>query len=260
MYFKTLPKHIQDAILALTTDDEFQKRFGTDHILNELDEQKFNRPEQLRIFKLLLNGKITIFDVEVKGITPAMWSYLWIIDSPFVTGTKQEPSAVDIDIFMYTLMNDCEEYDPVATVTNSLAYCSKNGIDYNKAIEIILTSIKLAFKPLNMFPRVHSVGNHLLYDSDWLTSTVARVNTVTGYSPEKIMKQLPLTAVCYYFAQYARINGNDGIYKRTPDQLLIAQDERCCQLIVDRLVEKQVIPECDRNKFLKEIMYMPDVK
>jgi hypothetical protein len=34
MYFKNLPQNIQDGIVALTTDDEFQKRFATDPILD----------------------------------------------------------------------------------------------------------------------------------------------------------------------------------------------------------------------------------
>lgn len=257
MYFKNLPKNIQDGIVALTTDDEFQKRFATDPILDQLDEQKLNKTEQLKLLQIHTTGKVTIAGETVNAITPIMWSYLWILQNPFVTDTKKGMNETDIDTFMYVLANGVDVGNPVQLVTNSFGYCAKNVISYDTAVEIILTSIKLAFKPLCLFPKIHGNKNSLLYDVDWLTSLIAQVHAVTNYTPQYIMNQLPMTSVCFYFAQYARINGNDAIYKRSPEELLIAQDNRCCQLIVDRLIQNKIISLKDRQKILAHITTKP---
>ena len=42
MYFQNLPKEQQLAIKSLTKDQEFQRRFSTDPVLDKLDEEKFD--------------------------------------------------------------------------------------------------------------------------------------------------------------------------------------------------------------------------
>lgn len=256
MYFKNLPKEIQDGIVALTTDEEFQKRFATDPILDELDQQKFNKAEQIKLLQILTTKKLTVSNITVKAITPAVWAYLWLIESPFVVQNKQI-TETDIDIFMYILENGIEQCDPLNSVSKSFGYCESKNIDYGQAAEIIFLLIKLSFKPLCLFPKVYGQKNSLLYDTDWLTSVIAKVHSVTGYNPDTIMNEIPLTAICLYFAQYARINGNEAIYKRSPEELLIAQDQRCCELVVDRLIQTHVMPLKEREKILKHMMTRP---
>ena len=60
MYFKTLPKDIQTAIMNLTKDEEFQRRFRTDKILDEIDEMKENLDDEYQSFLALMNKKIKI--------------------------------------------------------------------------------------------------------------------------------------------------------------------------------------------------------
>ena len=57
MYFSTLPKDIQHAIFQLTKDDVFQKRFGTDKELDELDSLKNNPAEELKALQAVLRIK-----------------------------------------------------------------------------------------------------------------------------------------------------------------------------------------------------------
>lgn len=57
MYFSTLPKDIQQAIFQLTKDDVFQKRFGTDKELDELDSLKNNPAEELKALQAVLRIK-----------------------------------------------------------------------------------------------------------------------------------------------------------------------------------------------------------
>ncbi len=132
-------------------------------------------------------------------------------------------------------------------------------ITYEEAMGIITSLIKISFKPLNLFPKTNSNGK-CMFDADWLTALIAKVHQVTGYSPEYIMNELSMTAACYYFAQYRRMNGSDQIYKRTDEEILILEDRRACEMVIDRLIEKKVFPPEEREKWLKEIQTPPERK
>ena len=258
MNFRKLNKHIQQGIKALTLDEEFQKRFGSDEILDQLDQQKYNPTEQLLLFQSINNEKIEIYQQKIKPITPKIWTFLWIIDSPFIN-TKKEISQVDIDIFLYLMQNQVKDIIPSNIVSEAVGYCQKNNIDYEVAVKIIYQAMRLAFKPLSLFPKSNISGNvQMYYDSEWLTGTIAKVHAVTGLFPEQIMN-MSLTAICYYFAQFAKMNGAENIYRRSPEEILDAQDKRCCELIVQRLIENGVIKEEQRFE-IYNIISTPEQK
>lgn len=259
MYFKTLPKDIQTAIMKLTKDEEFQRRFRTDKILDDIDEMKENLDEEYQSFLALMNKKIKLKDREVFLLTPAMWTFLYICQSPF-TDSSKIPSTSDVDIFMYILDNGLEEMDTVELFMKSIDYCKRSEIDLNTAVDIILLSIKIAFRPLKLFPRMGGNNSKPIYDCDWITCLISKVHAVTGYSPDYIMKELSLTSACYYFAQHRRLLGDDTIYKRTDDEILLLQDDRCCELICDRLIELNVFPAEEKAKWKKEMMTLPNNK
>lgn len=259
MYFKTLPKHIQTAISNLTKDEIFQERFRTDKRLDEIDEMKENLDEEYQSFLALMNQKIKINDREVFCITPAMWTFLYVCSSPFVDSEKT-PSTSDVDIFMYILENGLNEFDTIELFMKSIDYCKKNGIDLKTAVDIILLSIKIAFRPLKLFPKMTGGSTKPVYDCDWITCLVSKVHAVTGYSPDYIMKELSLTSACFYFAQHRRILGDDTIYKRTDEEILLLQDDRCCEMICDRLIELEVFPPEEKQKWKREMITPPNNK
>jgi len=69
---------------------------------------------------------------------------------------------------------------------------------------------------------------------------------------------MSLTSACYYFAQYARMNGDDTIYKRSEDEILLAQDRRAVELICERLVELNIIPQSEYFKYLTIMTTKPE--
>lgn len=253
MNFRNLPPHIQEGVKQLPTDKEFQHRFATDKILDEIDEMKTNMADEYKSLMLVFNLPITVNEVKIKSITPAMWSFLWVLDSPFVNYEKNV-NEVDVDLFFYILNNGIGDGDPVRLISESLQYTSTNlQITYDEGLKIISSMVKLSFKPLNMFPKSLSSGNKNLFDADWLTALTTKVHSVTGYSPDYIMYEMPLTTACFYFAQYKRMNGSEDIYKRTDEEILILEDKRASELVVDRLIEKGIFPIEERERWLKEI-------
>jgi aspartyl-tRNA synthetase len=109
MNFRNLPKHIQEGIKLLPTDDEFQHRFATDKVLDEIDAMKTNMADEYKSLQLVLGNNLKIGDRTFHPITPAMWSFLWVIDSPFVNYDKTV-NDVDIDLFLYLLEKRCRKW------------------------------------------------------------------------------------------------------------------------------------------------------
>lgn len=195
---------------------------------------------------------------KTKCITPAKWAYLWATSSPFIVNEK-EPTLLDVDYFLYVLDNGIEEGDVVLSFNRSLGYTKKLNISYEEGIKIIINSIRVAFRPLNLFPkRQGNTNRKAMFDADWITSLVARVHSVTGESPKKIMNEMSLTAACYYFAQYARMNGDDTIYKRSEEEILIAQDRRAVEMICERLIELNVIKREEYFKYFSIMTTNPE--
>ena len=126
MFFKNLPKHIQDGIKQLTVDKEFQKRFAHDPRLDEIDEMKVNMSDELKSLQSLISAPIVINGIQFKNITPIMWSFLWCIESPLLNASDKKINEIDIDVFFYILENGIGDADPVRIVTEALNFTSKN--------------------------------------------------------------------------------------------------------------------------------------
>lgn len=257
MYFSKLPKDIQQAIFKLTKDKEFQHRFATDKELDELDSLKNNPAEELKALQAVLGLDLSFTDRKTKVLTPAKWAYLWILNSPFVTSEKP-PTEIDIDLFLYILEKGVENGDIVESFNKSIRYTKTIDIDYEEALKVIINAIRIAFRPLNLFPKRQGTGSKLVFDADWITSLVARVHAVTGETPKYIMHEMSLTSACYYFAQYARMQGDDTIYKRSEEEILILQDRRACEMICERLIELNVIKREDYLKYFTIMSTNPE--
>ena len=68
MNLNTLPKQIQEMIAELTTDEEFQKLFAEDKVLNELEEQGNKKEFDYRVCQLVVDYLITKGKIVPDGI------------------------------------------------------------------------------------------------------------------------------------------------------------------------------------------------
>ena len=67
-----------------------------------------------------------------------------------------------------------------------------------------------------------------------------------------------MTACCYYYIQYARMQGAEHIERRPDDEILKQQDVRACELIAERLVELNVIKEEEKADLVQKMSTPPD--
>lgn len=253
MHFQKLPEHVKKAIEKLPKDKEFQARFGADPELGELDAELFNATESLRDLLSTFNFEYELNGKKFNNITPAIWAYLWCIESPFVKETPKQPTQADLDLFFYTLENGVKNSNVMQNTSASFGWCSKHNLKIEEAVEAVKRLVSSAFAPLRMFPSTKNVvGKQMsLFDADWLTSLCSRVHAVTGYAPNYIMHKMSITAACYYYIQYSRMQGVEHIERRPDDEILKLQDERACTLVIDRLIELNVVTEDDRAELFK---------
>lgn len=218
-----------DKILPVMLDDEFAKILTNDPVLNELEKLKFNEKDQFLELMILLNNQVKICGVEVNAITPAIWSFLYAIKSPFVIRDKKIKN-LDIDVLMYILHRGINRIsDNLFAVANG--FCKSKNLNYFVVEKDLLDLIRLAFRAVEMFPAGQANGEQPAFNADWLTRIVSMACQVTNETATNIMLKMPLTACLYYVAQYARKNDiHNTIKRRNSAEIDAAIYERTFQL------------------------------
>lgn len=252
MIFSTLPQNIQYQIYLLTSDEQFQKRFGEDEVLDQLENLKYDPFIEYCEMQLLFHNKLKFNEIEYQPLTLGLWSFLYTLKSPIVINDKNI-SMVDIDLFFYLLQTKdyAESLDKL--LLKSVNYCKeKLHLEGQQAVDLLQKMIKIHFRVLNMFPKLQAERKST-FNADWITSIVTKVKQVSSYSTQELYKQISFCEVYYLFAQYCREKGSESIYLRTEEEIQIQIDFRSTQLVVDRLIEKGVIPSKDRDYYIKQI-------
>lgn len=262
MFFKELPDNIKKAIKELTKDQVFQARFSEDKKLDDLDAEKYDPTKVYPDFLSFLGHRRVFGKSSLRPITPIVWCFLWCLDNPIVINdSKREPTQADIDLFFYLLENGVQDIPLVDIVTNAAGYCERMGMSEEVIANALSILVSEAFAPLKMFPATNDrlVGEDILpFDADWMSGMISKVHEVTGYTPDFIMNKMSMTGVCYYFVQYARMQGTKGIERRTPQEIMEAQDHRASELICDYLIEKGIMTHDERDDILTKMTTPPE--
>ena len=252
MRLETLSKDIQQAVFNLTEDQEFQKIFAEDKQLDYLQSLKHDKQIEFYELQLLINKKIRLFDIDFNPITIALYSYLYSIKSNIVFDIDHI-TTVDLDLFFYLLQTKDYNFDLKQLLIKSMGYCQKElKLSLNQTIELFKKIYKIEFRCLNLFPRTNQ-QKEALFNADWMTSIVSKVKPLTSYSTVQLYKDVSLSQIYYYFANYCRMQGDQSIFIRTEEEILFEEDLRMCELVVDRLIEKGVIAPAQRDNIIKQM-------
>ena len=84
-------------------DEEFNNVLKNDPIMDELEKAKYDPQTSFFELMMVLSKTFTVSGVVVSCITPAIWSYLYAIGSPYATEGKV--NEIDTDIMLYLLHN-----------------------------------------------------------------------------------------------------------------------------------------------------------
>lgn len=200
-------------------------------------------------FKLSKEFQLKFGGLKFNQLTIDVWTTLWVFDSPFTLDSDKITEA-DIDLFL-AAVNASNLDDFEALAKSSINYCKNLNITYDLGKSICYALINLAFAPLRLFPKTikKTEGGIPLYDEDWISSIVSKVHAQTGMSPERIMKTMTMNAACMWFVDWTRMQGQKNIGRKSNEEIVYQMDLRANALIVDRLIEKGVIKEEDREYY-----------
>lgn len=246
-----VPSNIRNDILNLVGDAQFQKRVNTDKVLDTLEAQKLDKNVAFQELLLLLNRRTLLFGVAYKPITLALFSYLYCIQSKIITDIIHVTKE-DLDIFFYLLQTKNYTYDLKDLIVKSSDYCNKElNLSPGHAFFIFNKLYTIQFKVLSLFPKTCSEDDQPICDVDWMLNIVSKVKPYTSYTTKEMYTEVPVMQLYYYYAHFRRNNGDNSVFRRDNEQILDEMDSRVINMVIDRLIQKNILTKSQRKEYFK---------
>ena len=211
--------------LELLAGKEFNEILAGDHILKELEKARYNSAAEKQLLREVLDlGDYRIGKLPIRPLTVAKWSFLWLLESPFVIGGAAE--IRDWDIFLYILSQmDLRELScPVERIAeNATGFALATDLDAETLIEEVKNIIKSAFLPFDMMPLKTSgdSGESGIYDGIWASFMASTAARESGMSFDYCLHRMSLSTVCSLIVNWNRRESVDGgqIRRRIPQEI-----------------------------------------
>lgn len=221
--------------IFLASSPEFDEVLQKDPVLAALDACKIDYDREKDLLHDVFRGTWTIAGVPVAPITPAIWSVLWVMKSPFVRRKAAAVRVIDVAVFLYLLEHGVNDLDFSTIEEKAKEEGGAYGLpeDAEAVAEEITEFIELAHAPLKMLPDTPEVSgdDDPVYDSDWLLSVASVAAREAGMKLEEAMFDLPLSVVYGLLVIRARKATPDKHYgKRSPEWVSKKELERVNEL------------------------------
>ena len=201
--------------LTRLASKEFSAVLAADPVIRDLRASLTDRKDFIpgTFDALLLSGGDRIGKLPVLPLTAAKWAFLWVIESPFVTG-KNTATETDLNIFLFVLgCPDLRKLQIPLTRIPAEAdhYAAATGLPPEQVIREIQSVIGNAFSPLAMLPKsVSETSEEVFYDGAWLAWIASVAVKESGMPYDRIIHELPLSLVCNFYVAWRRREGVDG--------------------------------------------------
>ena len=214
---------------------EFSEILAADPVLKDLRARLVSRSDFIpgTFDALLLTGGDRIGELPVLPLTAAKWAFLWIVESPFVTG-KNTVSETDLDLFLFVL--SCPDLRKLHVPLSQLpaeaaSFAAAAALPPEQLLQEIRQVINAAFSPLAMLPHSGSDPEEVFYDGAWLAWIASIAVKESGMPYDRVIHELPLSLLCQLYVAWRRREGIDGDKIRRPqngktlDQIQARVDE-----------------------------------
>ena len=201
----------------LSCSAEFQKILTEDKIIAMLSAPQQSSEVELLSLMELLGGLLTVCDIPVQPITPAVWSFLWSVENHYVTD-RQKITPADTDLFLFVLTHGLRDLDfPLSDiVAKSAGWIPKLGLAYDVVASELLGMIRLAFLPLDMLPYTSCTDDTgQVYNAYWLASICSVVCPKMNMPYREVIYNTPLSTCFYFYLASLTEAGVKGIHRRT---------------------------------------------
>lgn len=225
-------------------------------ILDELDAERYDPKKFFQEWMCFRDYKLKLGSHEYKQLSLEALCFLWCIQNPIIKSTKtREVNDIDMMIFLYA--SQCPDFNPQDMnniVMNAKLWFISTGISIPEATNAVNILVTLAFQPLEMFPpspEQQLVGEkEIRFDSDWCASMISTVHLASGLLPNEILK-MSVAACGWYYIQWCKQQGVKNIGRKSTAEVIYEMDIRCNEMIVDRLIEKDIIKPEERDYYLE---------
>ena len=231
--------------LFLASSPAFSEFLDNDPVMKELDACRVDYARERELLFEALGGTWDI-GFPISPITPAIWSVLWSLKSPFVDG-KTTVRVLDVAIFMRLLTHPLSEIRLSTIEEDAKEEGSSFGLpeDADYLAEELTKLVDLAFSPLKMLPPTIEGDNDVLFDSDWLLSVCSVASREAGIPLQRAAVDLPLSVVFGLMVICAR-KANPGKHytKKSPEWVSKRELERTNEL-AEEFVRNNMPPETE---------------
>ena len=212
-------------ILELLAGKEFNEILAGDAVLKELEKARYNSAgEKQLLLEVLQLGDYRIGKLPIRPLTVAKWSFLWLLESPFVIGGAV--GLGDLDVFLYVLsLMDLRELncslEKIAKRADGYALAA--DLEAGELIDEVKNVIKSAFLPFDMMPLKTSgdSGESGIYDGIWASFMASTAARESGMSFDYCLHRMSLSTVCSLIVNWNRRESVDGgqIRRRIPQEI-----------------------------------------
>lgn len=248
MDLNRLPSNIAYEVKMLTDDDQFQKKFSEDKLLDYLEAQKHDKAIEFQQLQLLLYKRNMIGGVAFKPITMALNSYLYCLESNIIKDV-QKITMDDLDVFFYLLQTQNYTYDVQKLLRESHNFCKKQyNMNFNQAVYVFNQLSHIELKVLKLFPQA-SKENEQILNVDWMLGILSKVKPYTSYTTEQLYTKVSIMEIYYWYAQYRKNHGDNSIVARNNDEINDEMDSRMIELVVQRLIQKGILDSSKKQEY-----------
>lgn len=259
MYYADLPERLLKPIYDLNFDKEWKKIFAEDPELDRLTSQQFDASKMLSEWLCFRDTPLRIGKHDWKNLTLEQLCTLYALENPIVKPHSAEVKEIDLCVFCYVTQSS--SFDPKRLpflVADAQEWWIKEDFDLEEASGAVQKLVRFAFQPLDFFPPTDNLidnSSKTRFDCDWCASMITIVHQMTGLLPEQILK-MPMAACGWYYLQYARQNGQNGLERKSNAEIIMLMDFRSNHLMAKRLADKKIVPE-EEIPYLEELLKAP---
>ena len=209
--------------LFLASSPAFDALLQDDPVLAELDASRIDYELERDLLFDAFGGTWTVAGRPVMPITPAVWSVLWAVRSPFVRRDREAGGVrvIDVAVFCHLLTRGVSGLDFGTLEDEAKRTGDSFGLpeDASAVTRELDELIVTAFSPLKMLPQSgFESSEDPVYDSDWLLSVCSVAAREAGITLQSAMIDLPLSVVFGLLVVRARKANPDKHYRKLPPE------------------------------------------
>ena len=208
----------------------FNEILAADEEMKSLQAQQYDRSAETRVLLEVLGvTHYSIGGLPVRPLTAARWAFLWMLESPFITGENPSDAQTDAALYVLSLPDlrkmSCGLSDIPAGASG---YSAATGLSMEEIREAVGTIIHTAFLPLSLLPPSGSTDHEeARFDGLWVTRIAGIAARESGMSFDACLHEMSLSCACCLYVNWLQRESPDPKeIRRRPNADIEIQIER----------------------------------